>query len=201
MPNLGMYELVVMSMTLPSLSDLHLLMFVHRYSLPEHVREHIDFLSPGIKLSAVLRKTELKRDAPATRHYKPGPMKKLPEHNPNYKPPPGAGSLPADLQDCGRNITPVCLKALYHIPDAHIKDSVNRLGLYEDIDTYSQDDLNSFFALYAPYVPQGTHPLLDSVDGGEAPVAAGSDLNTAESDIDLDLSFSLIYVSSLTVVF
>jgi len=148
-----------------------------------------------VKLSATLRKTEVKRSLGA-RHYKPGPFKKIPPKNPNpWKMPPGAGQLPPDLQDCGRNITPVCLKALYQIPNAHIKDNVNQLGLYESGDIYSQEDLNSFFAQYAPYVPQGTHPLLDSVDGGQAPVAPGSDFNTGESDIDMDIAFSLIYVS------
>jgi tripeptidyl-peptidase-1 len=109
--------------------------------------------------------------------------------------PPGAGQLPADLQDCGRNITPTCLKALYGIPDAHIKDDVNALGLFESGDIYSQEDLNLFFAQYAPNVPQGTHPLLDSVDGGQAPVAPDSEYNTGESDIDMDIAYSLIYVS------
>jgi tripeptidyl-peptidase-1 len=167
-----------------------------RYSLPEHIREHVDFISPGIKLSAALRKTEIKRSAPSRGHYKPGPFKKLPPYNPHpWSMPTGAGSLPPDLQDCGRNITPVCLKALYDIPDANIKDSVNVMGLYESGDKYSQEDLNSFFAEYAPHVPQGTHPLLDSIDGGEAPVAPGSADNTGESDIDMDIAFSLIYVS------
>ena len=69
------------------------------------------------------------------------------------------------------------------------------MGLYESGDVYSQADLNSFFAEYAPYVPQDTHPLLDSIDGGEAPVDPGSQYNTGESDIDMDIAFSLIYVS------
>ncbi len=112
--------------------------------------------------------------------------------------PPAAHSLPPDLQNCGLNITPTCIKALYQIPDACIKDDVNQLGLYEDGDIYAQQDLNSFFAKYAPNVPQGTHPLLDSIDGGEAPVAPDSEYNTGESDIDMDLGFSLIYVSPIS---
>lgn len=96
-------------------------------------------------------------------------------------------------------MTTTCIKALYDIPDAYIKDSVNQLGLYEAGDIYSQEDLNSFFAKYAPNVPQGTHPHLDSVDGGEAPVSPGSQYNTGESDIDIDIGFALIYVSSLKI--
>jgi tripeptidyl-peptidase-1 len=176
--------------------------FHTRYYLPEKIREHVDFISPGVKLSAVLKKTELKRDVAARGHHKPGPFKKAPYHSATpWKLPPGAGSLPADLQDCGRNITPVCLKALYKIPNAHLKDSVNQLGLYESGDIYSQEDLNSFYAQYAPNVPQGTHPLLDSVDGGQAPVPYDSEYNTGESDIDIDIAFSLIYVNTLPASF
>jgi len=92
-------------------------------------------------------------------------------------------------------MTPVCLKALYQIPDAPTKVSpVDAMGLYESGDIYAQADLNSFFAEFAPNVPQGTHPTLDSIDGGVAPVAPGSDFNTGESDIDMDISFSLIHV-------
>ena len=99
------------------------------------------------------------------------------------------------------NITPTCIKALYDIPDATIKDDVNQMGLYESGDVYAQEDLNNFFAAYAPNVPQGTHPTLDSIDGGVAPVPVTSQYVTGESDIDMDLSFSLIYVSFGMAIF
>lgn len=92
------------------------------------------------------------------------------------------------------NFTPTCIKALYQIPNAYLKDDVNQMGLYESGDVYSQEDLNSFFAAYAPNVPQGTHPKLDSIDGGVAPVPVTSQYVTGESDIDMDLAYSLIYV-------
>ena len=102
--------------------------------------------------------------------------------------------MPPDLQNCGVNITPTCIKALYQIPNAYLKDDVNQMGLYESGDVYSQEDLNLFFAAYAPNVPQGTHPKLDSIDGGVAPEPATSQYVTGESDIDMDLAYSLIYV-------
>jgi tripeptidyl-peptidase I len=111
--------------------------------------------------------------------------------------PPGAGKLPPNLQNCGVNVTPVCIKALYQIPNAYLKDDVNQMGLYESGDVYSQEDLDSFFAAYAPNVPQGTHPKLDSIDGGVAPEPVTSEFVTGESDIDMDLAFSLISVSSV----
>ncbi|KUJ13826.1 uncharacterized protein LY89DRAFT_698947 [Mollisia scopiformis] len=167
------------------------------YSLPEHIREHVDYITPGVKLSASLKRSLVERSTPL--HNKPGPYKSHYPHDPHWTFPPGAGSLPPDLQACGRNITPTCIKALYDIPNAYIKDDVNIMGLYESGDIYSQADLNSFFAAYALNVPQGTHPKLDSIDGGEAPVAPGSEYNTGESDIDMDLTFSLIYPQTVTL--
>jgi len=171
------------------------------YAIPEDVKAHIDYISPGVKLSHSLKKTIVKRSSEVTKHRRPGgPFKKVPPKNPwPWHPPPGSGQLPPNLQDCGRNMTPVCIKALYTIPDAHRKDNVNALGLYESGDIYSQEDLNSFFALYAPNVPQGTHPLLQSIDGGQAPVPADSEYNTGESDIDMDIAYSLIYPQTVTL--
>lgn len=73
------------------------------------------------------------------------------------------------------------------------------MGVFEEYDAFSQGDLDLFFQNYAPNVPQGTSPTVDSVDGGTAPVSPGSVRNGGESDIDLDLSYSLIYPQTLTV--
>jgi tripeptidyl-peptidase-1 len=64
---------------------------------------------------------------------------------------------------------------------------------------YAQEDLNLYFKAYAPNVPQGTHPKLDSIDGGVAPVSPDSEFNTGESDIDMDIAFALIYVNLPTL--
>jgi tripeptidyl-peptidase-1 len=182
---------------LPNWSCICLILFL-RYYLPEHVREHVDYISPGVKLSAPMRKAEIKRSSKARNFHKPGPWKQ--PHNPHFQwtPPPGASGLPEDLKACSLNMTPTCLRALYGIPVATIKDDVNMLGLYESGDSFSQPDLDLTFAEYAPWVPQGTHPLLDSIDGGVAPVAPDSDENGGESDIDMVIGFSLIHVRSLS---
>lgn len=78
-------------------------------------------------------------------------------------------------------------------------DSVNSLGLYETGDTYAQADLDLFYKQFAPNVPQGTHPILDSVDGGQAPVPVGSSYETGESIIDMDIAFSLVYPQTVTL--
>lgn len=96
-------------------------------------------------------------------------------------------------------MTPTCLKAMYHIPTIHYAQPENIMGLYETYDAFSQQDIDLFFASFAPWVPQGTTPDVKSVDGGTAPVSPGSVRNGGESDIDLDLSYSLIYPQTVTL--
>lgn len=96
-------------------------------------------------------------------------------------------------------MTPTCYKALYDIPQATLHNPVNVMGLYESYDAFAQQDIDLFFAHFAPWVPQGTSPKVNSVDGGTAPVAPGSVRNGGESDIDLDLAYSFIYPQTVTV--
>ena len=64
-----------------------------------------------------------------------------------------AATLFNDTDTCGSFITPVCLKALYNIPESHLNDSVNTLGLYEsEYQLWDQKDLDSFFATVLPNV-------------------------------------------------
>lgn len=143
-----------------------------------------------------MTKTEIKRSVVGERAVK-APIKKVLASEITEVIPAGAETLPVALQGCGTSITPACLKALYHIPNATRNDTVNNLGIYEDGDIYSKEDLSLFFAEFAPNVPQGTEPTLDSIDGGHAPVEPGSEFNTGESDIDFDISYSLIYPQSI----
>lgn len=170
------------------------------YYLPDHIRQYVDYITPGVKLTGALKKSKLKRASHTGAQQPRGPVKKLLPESGQWKWPARTNtSLPTDLQHCDVNVTTACLKALYSIPDTTYTDAVNVMGLYESGDTYAQEDLNLFFAQFAPYVPQGTHPKLDSIDGGEAPVAPGSEYNTGESDIDMDIAFSLIHPQTITL--
>ena len=113
--------------------------------------------------------------------------------------PPPAHSLAPELQGCGVNITPPCLRALYGIPVAHINDSVNTLGVFAQGDYYSGEDIDSYFATYQPRVPQGTRPVLKSVDGATTDVESTDPNNTGESDIDFDITISLVYPQTVDV--
>ncbi|KAK0775378.1 hypothetical protein LTR91_024716 [Friedmanniomyces endolithicus] len=179
--------------------DGHLRLGCDAYYIPSHLQSHIDYVTPGVKSSPPLRKRmENGRGPPGGRpgrqplHWEP------PYHGPWHKPP-GAHHLPPDLQNCGLNITPPCIRALYGIPEAHLNDSVNDLGFYEAGDYYAQSDLNAFFSQFAPNIPNGTAPIPAFIDGAQAPVAADDPTNTGESDVDLDMAFSLIYPQSIVL--
>lgn len=157
------------------------------YYLPIHVSEYVDLFKPGVKLSLPLKKKIIKRDWPHGGHGRPGYPGPPHTHNPfpHWHMPPAAHGLPPDLQNCGVNITPVCIKALCDLPNLNISDTANRMGVYEEYDAFAQADIDLFFAHFAPWVPQGTSPNVVSVDGGTAPVAASSVRNSGESDIDI----------------
>lgn len=170
------------------------------YYLPAHVSGHVDYIKPGVKLSAPMKKRQMnqKRSVSAASHSSK-PIHIKPPHYPGWALPPAAKGLPPALQNCGVNITPTCIKALYDLPTAKYSQPENAMGLYETYDAFSQEDITLFFQNFATNVPTGTKPNVISVDGGTAPVAPSDERNGGESDIDLDLAISLIYPQSVTV--
>lgn len=173
-----------------------------RYHVPKHLQAHIDYITPGVKFSAPLRKRVVDDSANTESHgRRPGRVNISPSHRPHSSSPPPEcpPDLPSSLQNCSTSATPACFKALYNIPDATRNDTCNNLGVYELGDIYAQADLNAFFAAYAPYVPKGTHPVPALIDGAIAPVVQASPWNTGESALDLELLHSLLYPQSLTL--
>ncbi|KAK5108167.1 hypothetical protein LTR62_008698 [Meristemomyces frigidus] len=119
-------------------------------------------------------------------------------HEPGHGSPGGnLYNISADLSRCDELITPACIKALYHVPLGNKAHPGNTLGIFEDGDFYAQEDLNLFFSNFTPYIPNGTHPTLDSIDGGYAPV----NLSEAggESSLDLQLTYPLIWPQGVTL--
>jgi len=71
----------------------------------------------------------------------------------------------------------------------------NTLGIYESDQSYSQADLDLFFANFAPYIPRSTHPDLLSVDGGEGAVSQAQ--SNAESMLDFTIAYALTYPQTI----
>ncbi|KAH8891212.1 subtilisin-like protein [Thozetella sp. PMI_491] len=166
----------------------------HEYHLPLHIQEHVDYVTPGVKGTRMDLRHKPKRSAATSK----GSLRR-----PQKKPFP---SMPAhwntsDLATCDEVITPACLQALYHYtaPNPHAKvSSHNSLGIFEEGDFYYQPDFDSFFATYTPWIPNGTVPILNSIDGGEAPATDPEDAG-GESNLDFELAYPIIYPQTTTL--
>jgi tripeptidyl-peptidase-1 len=104
---------------------------------------------------------------------------------------------PSSLATCDQLITPACVKALYDIPPATKANPNNSMGILEEGDFYDQEDLNLFFQKYTPYIPQGTHPTPNFIDGAEAPVNVSN--GGGESTLDFELAYPLLYPQKLVL--
>jgi tripeptidyl-peptidase-1 len=155
-----------------------------RYHVPEHLQPHIDYITPGIKLTPVVKRTvKAKRGTP---YAVKAPIHVEIEESQIISA--AAAALPPALQNCSTNITPACLKALYGIPDAPAAVPGNSVGLYQQGSYFAKEDIDAYMAKYAPYVPQGTYPINASIDGASYSVPPASALNTGEANIDIDMT-------------
>lgn len=156
-----------------------------RYHVPEHIQPHIDYITPGIKLTPVVKRTvKTKRGTPYAvknaLHVEMGDAPRVLTA--------AEAALPPALQNCSKNITPDCIRALYGIPQNTVATPGNSVGLYQQGSYFAESDVNQYFAAYAPYVPQGTFPINASIDGGSYSVPADNPNNSGEANIDIDMT-------------
>lgn len=105
-----------------------------------------------------------------------------------------------NVSACDVLITPACIRALYQVPLPQLYRPVsvtNSLGVFEEGDYYSQEDLNLFFANFTPWIPNGTHPTPQFIDGAEAPVPVAD--AGGESDLDFELIYPLIWPQKVSL--
>lgn len=158
--------------------------------MPHNIQEHVDYITPGIKLVAPPRKQ------PNLPHEQHGIEKRVNKNPPLTKPLPLSltALLALPLQKlCGAAITPVCISTLYNITKPTTAVKGNQLGIFEDLgDHYSPTDLTEFFTTLAPQIPIFTRPENRLIDGAFGP--AKSVLTAGpESDLDFQISYPVIY--------
>lgn len=98
-----------------------------QYHVPAHLAEHIDYITPGVKLSAPMKKRSIKKRSGARKGavgVKQAPVGAAPAA--------AAGLLPADLQTCATDMTAVCYRAMYGIPTPTKAVAGQQVGLVED---------------------------------------------------------------------
>lgn len=102
-----------------------------KYYVPAGIQEHIDYITPGIKLLAT---GQARKKGPMVQPVGPQPFA------------PAVAGAPTS---CGTRITPKCVETLYNVTAPTLARQGNSLGIYESGDTYAQADLDQFFASYA----------------------------------------------------
>jgi tripeptidyl-peptidase-1 len=164
-----------------------------QYHVPKYIRQHIDYISPGIKLMAPVESyLSQRRTAMGKRGLEPRGIhvlqhEKVLSINPN------------DLSTCDQLITPACVAALYKIPKGTSKIRGNSLGIFEsELQFYAQKDLDLFFTTYIPDIANGTHPIGANIDGG---MQSTKDLlqTGPEAALDLQLAYPIVYPQEITL--
>lgn len=162
-------------------------------------------------LSAPLEKKVEKRGWGRHNHHPgwpstfPHPGRPWSRHT-SHSEPAGASSLPKNLRNCGDKITPDCLRALYDLPsheevaNSYDSDATDAIGVFETGSIYIPKDLDRFFKKYAPYIPDGTRPTGDAIDGAVLSVNSTTKFLAGEANIDLDIIYSLTYPQKITQV-
>ena len=171
------------------------------YHVPRHIRKHIDYITPGIKLLAPVQSHQSKRDAALVKVKAREEAEELTVRNTYSLLQVDAESHhdPDDLSTCDIVITPACVAALYKIPPATTHNRDNSMGIFEsELQFYTQKDLDSFFTNFTSYIPNGTHPHAANIDGGQQatkdPYEAGG-----EANLDLMLAYPIIYPQTITL--
>ncbi|MCJ1300601.1 hypothetical protein MMC08_003398 [Hypocenomyce scalaris] len=192
------------------------------YHVPEHIRQHIDFIIPTVHFDAKIsppkddynRKIQKRSPAPAsssTAAAGPPVQTGIAEKIGSPYSLPGSGSIPKageqinifgfldELANCDMYITPNCLRALYEFANGVSANPKNSYGIVEYTpQAYLQSDLNLFFANFSkPLV--GHSPIFDSIDGGVDQTFNQSFSYNGESDLDLEYSMTLVYPQQVTL--
>lgn len=171
------------------------------YYVPKRIREHIDYITPGIKLMAPVESHQQKKRVAEKRAVELAPKQlgsrtthgllsvQSTDHNVD----------PNDLRTCDITITPACVAALYQIPKSQSRNKNNSMGIFEsELQFYTQKDLDSFFTNFTSYIRNGTHPVAANIDGGqqstEDSFEAGGEVN-----LDLMLVYPIVYPQTITL--
>lgn len=174
---------------------------ISSYHVPKHIQEHVDYITPGVKLFSAEKQRNKKRSF-GVGHYGKGFTEPL-KSTFGVFPPPTLGNV----TDCDKRITPDCIRALYRVPKTPeyplwaagpMPRNDNSLGVFEEGDFYAQLDLDLFFGNYSTNIPKGTHPTPAYIDGADAPTTNISDAG-GESDLDFQLIYPLIYPQTITL--
>jgi tripeptidyl-peptidase-1 len=163
----------------------------HEYHVPRKIQHHIDYITPGIKLLSAGYDERQMEMARRRRRRK----RQSYENDIAHIETDDADDI-AMLRNpgaCSSSVTPSCIRAQYQLPNGTRAARGNELGIFQSLSQhYNQLDLDTYFSNVAPWIPNGTHPELRSINGAEGPttnqLAAGE-----EADLDFEVAIPLVH--------
>ncbi|KAK5168368.1 uncharacterized protein LTR77_006938 [Saxophila tyrrhenica] len=168
------------------------------YHLPQHIREHVDYITPGITLLPPMHKpgqrqqsTSTQLDRQRKKYYVQGSKRSTSRRSPYH-------DEQGSTDSCDQSITPACVAALYEIPQARLADPSNSMGILQlGDDRWDQFDLDLYFDEFAHWIPKGTHPRNGEINGAvsytEDPANVG-----VEAMTDLAAAYPIVYPQNIT---
>jgi tripeptidyl-peptidase-1 len=179
---------------------------VEEYHLPQALRKHVDYITPGVRLRAdpgKLRKMKRHQDNDAVKRKRMVPTMVDAQLHADAqvtfdKPPPLNSSA------CDVYVTASCIRAQYTIPNNTLASPGNELGLFEGLnDHYSKECLDTFFSALHPEIPNGTYPEERLIDGAIGAVEDIPGFNVSddggESDLDFEAAWPLIWPQKMVL--
>lgn len=169
------------------------------YHVPAHIQEHIDYITPGIKMMTTAKRNVKNKNKVKERRSLKHPIYHGPAVVKNITSVAAVKAVVAgDLSECALLMTPNCIMAMYNITPPTTAYSGNALGIFEDVaEWYDQADLNLYFETIATNIPVGTHPVCKGIDGAVCPVPDG--YPGPEALLDLMAAFPLIYPQKINL--
>jgi tripeptidyl-peptidase-1 len=184
------------------------------YSLPKHVQDHVDFITPTLHFDARIAASKAdilaRSERPASFQYTDSSRKRsigsgIGSALNRWGPKKGKiigvlkqilglikSTLLQEVFPCSSYITPSCLRELYSFPTDPPMNATNSIGIVEYTpQCYYETDLVTFFAAFSPDQQQTT-PTLNSIDGGSLCTTSTSFGNQGESNLDLEYYMAII---------
>ncbi|CZT09147.1 related to Tripeptidyl-peptidase sed1 [Rhynchosporium agropyri] len=168
------------------------------YHLPKHIQEHVDYITPGIRLrqrsakvgagDELLKRSDSTLSGGGIRPRNVGDLPGFPQTN---------------ATNCDVYVTADCTRVQYDIPAASKSAPGNKLGIYENNGIhYSRADLDVFYSHLYPHIPNGTYPeerLIDGAFGAIETVDKFVAINDSEAALDFGTASPLIYPQGLVL--
>lgn len=179
----------------------------NEYSIPSHLTEHIDIVTPTVHFDKRLGSPQLLQRHEELPHALRQLNRRQIEHGiagsplDASNPKQGAAVINAlmTLDDCDTMITPACLRALYDAPAGSSSNPNNSMGVVEYTpQAFLQKDMDMWFKQFSPN-QVGTAPETKLIDGAIVQTQNQSFQFNGESALDLQYAMELVYPQKVTL--